>query len=146
MSYSFSKGAWEVRWRDADGRNRLRRFGDDERAAQAFDEAIHDQKVEERKKASYGERGGVYPYQTAKGTRWRCRVKQSDGTWTQKRGFTSPSAAASWRRRQLERVDRREIVHTKESFGEFFLRWLTRRKPYLEEGSWDAYERDGRLA
>lgn len=144
-SYSLTRGVWEVRWRGGDGRQRSRRFGDDERAAQAFDEAIHDQKVKERKPASYGESGGVYPYETAKGTRWRCRVKRSDGTWTQKRGFTSPSAAANWRRRQLERVERREIVHTKETFGEFFPRWLTRRKPYLEEGSWGAYERDGRI-
>jgi integrase len=145
MSYSFSKGAWEVRWRGGDGRNRSRRFGDDERAAQAFDEAIHDQKIEERTKASYGESGGVYPYETAKGTRWRCRVKRSDGKWSQKRGFTSPSSAANWRRRQLERVERREVIHTKETFGEFFPRWLTRRKPYLEDGSWGAYERDGRI-
>jgi integrase len=145
MSYSFSKGAWEVRWRGGDGRNRSRRFGDDERAAQAFDEAIHDQRVKERKNASYGESGGVYPYETAKGRRWRCRVKRSDGKWTQKRGFTSPSAAANWRRRQLERVERHEVVHTRETFGEFFPRWLTRRKPYLEEGSWSCYERDGRI-
>jgi hypothetical protein len=145
VSYSFSKGAWEVRWRGGDGRNRSRRFGGDERAAQAFDEAIHDQKVKERTNASYGESGGVYPYETAKGRRWRCRVKRSDGKWTQKRGFTSPSSAAKWRRRQLERVERREVVHTRETFGEFFPRWLTRRKPYLEEGSWSCYERDGRI-
>jgi hypothetical protein len=36
-------------------------------------------------------------------------------------------------------------VHTKQTFGEFFPRWLSRRKPYLEEGSWCAYERDGRI-
>jgi hypothetical protein len=51
----------------------------------------------------------------------------------------------NWRRRQLERVERREVVHTKETFGEFFPRWLTRRKPYLEDGSWSCYERDGRI-
>jgi hypothetical protein len=106
MSYSLTRGAWEVRCRDGDGRQRSRRF-DDESAAQAFDEAIHDQKV-----------------------------KRSDGTWTHKRGFMSPSAATNWRRRQLERVERREVVHTKETFGEFFPRSLTRRKPYLEDGSW----------
>jgi integrase len=145
MSYSLTRGVWEVRWRGGDGRQRSRRFGDDERAAQAFDEAIHDQKTKERKPAGYGESGGVYPYETAQGTRWRCRVKRSDGKWSQKRGFTSPSAAANWRRRQLERVERREVVHTKETFGEFFPRWLTRRKPYLEEGSWSCYERDGRI-
>jgi integrase len=145
MSYSLTRGIWEVRWRGEDGRQRSRRCGDDEQAAQAFDEAIHDQKITERKRAGYGESGGVYPYETAKGQRWRCRIKRSDGTWTQKRGFSSPTAAANWRRRQLERVERREVVHTKQTFGEFFPRWLTRRKPYLEEGSWCAHERDGRI-
>jgi hypothetical protein len=32
MSFSFSKGAREVHWRASDGRQRSRRFGDDERA------------------------------------------------------------------------------------------------------------------
>ncbi len=140
MSYSFVRSKWEVRWRDGDGRQRSRRF-DDEAPAKAFDDAIHDQRVRERKQRTYGESGGVYPYQTADGTRWRCKVKRSDGTWTQKRGFKSPSAATNWRRRQLERVERREVVHTNETFGEFFPRWLTRRRPYLEEGSWSCYER-----
>ena len=144
MSYSLTRGSWEVRWRDGDGRQRSRRF-DDESAARAFDAAIHDQKVKERKQSGRGEGAGVYPYETAHGTRWRCKVKRSDGKWTQKRGFTSPSAAKNWRRRQLERVERREVVHTKETFGQFFPRWLTRRKPYLEEGSWSCYERDGRI-
>jgi hypothetical protein len=129
MSYSLAKGKWEVRWRDGDGRQRSRTF-DDQAPAQAFDEAIHDQNVKERNKVGLRKSGGVYPYQTAQGARWRCKVKRSDGTWTQKRGFTSPSAAANWRRRQLERVERREVVHTKETFGEFFPRsagvWVAR--------------------
>ncbi len=40
---------------------------------------------------------------------------------------------------------RYEVRHTKETFGAFWSRWLDRRKPYLEEGTWGAYERDGRL-
>jgi integrase len=144
MSYSYAKGAWEVRWRDPGGRQRSRRF-DEEAPAKAFDEAIHDQQVKERKRLDYGQGGGVYPYPTADGTRWRCKVKRSDGTWTSKRGFTSQTAAANYRRRQTERVERREVIHTKETFGEFWPRWLERRKPYLEEGTWAAYERDGRL-
>ena len=42
-------------------------------------------------------------------------------------------------------MERREVIHTKETFGAFWTRWLDRRKPYLEEGTWGAYERDGRL-
>jgi integrase len=144
VSYRFAKGRWEVRWRDSSGRHRSRRFRSEE-AAQEFDESIHDHVVKERKQTSYGSRGGVYPYQTKDGTRWRCTVKRSDGKATSKRGFTSPTAAANWRRRQLEKVERREVIHTKETFGGFWPRWLDRRKPYLSPGSWEAYERDGRL-
>jgi integrase len=144
MSCSHAKGAWEVRWRDSDGRQRSRRF-EFEEPAREFDRAMHDQGTRERKRADYGSSGGVYPYETANGTRWRCVVKRSDGTLTNKRGFTSPTAAANWRRRQTEKVERHEVIHTKETFGEFWPRWLDRRKPYLEEGTWGAYERDGRL-
>jgi hypothetical protein len=145
MSYSLAKGKWEVRWRDGDGRQRSRTF-DDEAPARAFDEAIHDPSSEGQGTQAdelRGERRRL-PYETSQGKRWTCKVKRSDGIWTQKRGFTSRSAAANWRRRQLERVERREVVHAKETFGEFFPRWLARRKPHLEEGSWCAYERDGR--
>ncbi len=41
--------------------------------------------------------------------------------------------------------ERGEVRHTKETFGAFWSRWLDRRKPYLEQGTWAAYERDGRL-
>jgi hypothetical protein len=73
MSYSLTRGVWEVRWRGGDGRQRSRRF-DDESAAQSFDEAIHDQKVKERRQTGWGESGGVYAYETAQGTRWWCKV------------------------------------------------------------------------
>ncbi len=106
---------------------------------------MHEKTVEERKRTSYGKQGGVYPYRTEAGTRWRVVYERSDGKLTSKRGFTSPTAAANWRRRQVEKVERREVIHTKEAFGDFWPRWLDRRKPYLEEGTWEAYERDGRL-
>jgi integrase len=144
VSCSYAKGAWEVRWRDSEGRQRSRRF-EFEAPAREFDAAMHEQKTKERGRTDYGSRGSVYPYETADGTRWRCTVKRSDGKLTSKRGFTSPTAAANWRRRQTEKVERREIIHTKEAFGGFWPRWLDRRKPYLEKGTWEAYERDGRL-
>jgi Phage integrase, N-terminal SAM-like domain len=31
------------------------------------------------------------------------------------------------------------------SFAEFWTPWLNERKPHLEPGTWEAYERDGRL-
>jgi integrase len=144
MSCSFTKGAWEVRWRDANGGQRSRRFEAEEPAI-AFDEAIHDQRVKERKRTDYGSSGSVYAYETTAGTRWRCSVRRSDGSFTSKRGFTSKRAALDARRRLTEKQERGEVRHTKETFGAFWSRWLDRRKPYLEEGTWRAYERDGRL-
>jgi len=145
MSYSFARGKWEVRWRDTTGRQRSRRFRSEE-AAEEFDKSIHDhEQVERRRGNKHGSSGGVYPYETASGTRWRYVTRRSDGSSTSKRGFTSESAARIARRRITEKKERGEIVHTKETFGGFFPRWLNRRKPYLSEGTWNAYERDGRL-
>jgi integrase len=145
MSYSFARGKWEVRWRDATGRQRSRRFGSEE-VADEFDKSIHDHElVERRRESKHGRSGGVYPYETASGTKWRYVARRSDGSLTSKRGFTSETAARTARRRITEKRERGEIVHTKETFGSFFPRWLKRRKPYLSEGTWKAYERDGRL-
>lgn len=144
MSYSYAKGGWEVRWRDSAGRQRSRRFRGEE-AAKAFNESIHDQERTERSKGKHGSSGGVYPYETASGTKWRYVIRRSDGSLTSKRGFPSETTARTARRRLTEQQERGEVVHTKETFGAFFPRWLERRKPHLEAGTWSAYERDGRL-
>jgi integrase len=106
---------------------------------------MHEQQAPERTRTEYGNGGGVYPYETSAGTRWRCAVRRSDGSFTSKRGFSSQRAALDARRRMAEKVERREVVHTKETFAAFWERWLASRKPYLEDGTWGAYERDGRL-
>jgi hypothetical protein len=145
MSYRFAKGRYEVRWRDSTGRHRSKRFRDED-AARAFDESIHDHDAGERSKSSrHGQSGGFYPYETASGPRWRYVARRSDGSLTSKRGFSSETAARIARRRITEKQERREVIHTKETFGGFWPRWLKRRKPYLSEGTWKAYERDGRL-
>jgi hypothetical protein len=126
-----------------DARQRARSFRNEE-AAQAFDESMLALAPSERR-AEHGSSGGVYGYQTGAGRRWRCAYKRSDGTWTSKRGFTSKRAASEARRRLTEKHERGELRHTKETFGSFWDRWLRRRKPYLEPGTWGAYERDGRL-
>ena len=61
-------------------------------------------------------------------------VRRSDGSMTSKRGFTSEKAARDARRRLVEQVERGEVSHTKETFGEYWSRWLERRKPYLGAG------------
>jgi hypothetical protein len=103
MSCRLVEGRWEVRWRDRAGRHRSRRFRRQE-SAEALDEAIHDLDVSERGGASIRKQsgGGVYPYETSAGIRWRYVARRSDGSLTSKRGFVSQSAAQDARRRLIE--------------------------------------------
>jgi integrase len=146
MSASYHRGGWEVRWRDSDGRRRAKRFKQDESAARAFDEALNEVTPQDRRSdtATYGSQSNVYPYDTAKGTRWRYVARRSDGKQTSKRGFTSPRAAREAARRITEQVQRGELRHTKHTFGTWWNTWLPSRKPYLEPNAWRAYEVDGR--
>ena len=147
MSASFHRGGWEVRWRDASGRRRARRFPT-EAAARAFDEALAEVSPTARRSdtARHGRSGGVYSYRTADGTRWRFVYRRSDGAQTTKRGFTSERAARDARRRLVEQVERGEVRHTTETFAGYWERWLGQRRPYLEPGTWSGYEIAGRKA
>jgi integrase len=140
------RGGWEVRWRDGTGRSRAKRFSSDE-AARGFDTALSEIAPAERQSNTtrHGSNGGAYSYATKEGARWRFVVRRSDGTQTSKRGFVSERAARDARRRLVEQVERREVVHTKETFGQYWERWLARRRPYLEDGTWTGYEIHGRL-
>jgi integrase len=145
MSVRFDRGGWEVRWLDGSGRKRAKRFKD-EQAARAFDEALGEVGPAERRAdtAVHGSQGGVYPYRTTQGTRWRYVVRRNDGKQTSKRGFTSPRAAREACRRLVEQIDRGEVRHTKQTFASWWDGWLKHRKPYLEPNAWRAYEVDGR--
>jgi len=143
MSVRHHRGGWEARWRDADGRGRSKRFNSEE-AARGWDEAIRELSPTARRTETARNEPGVYSYSTRDGTRWRFVVRRSDGTQTSKRGFTSRRAAAGARRGLVEQVERREIVHTSETFGRYWERWLARRRPYLEDGTWSGYEINGR--
>lgn len=145
VSVSFHRGGWEVRWRDASGRRRARRFASQD-AARVFDEALAEVSPTARRAdtAQHGRSGGVYSYSTADGIRWRFVYRRSDGSQTSKRGYTSERAARDARRRSIEQVERGEVRHTKETFGGYWQRWLTRRRPYLEPGTWTDYEIHGR--
>jgi integrase len=143
MSVRYHRGGWETRWRDASGRSRSKRFKSEE-AAQAYDEAMRDVAPGARRSDSGRSGSGVYSYATREGVRWRFVVRRSDGSQTSKRGFTSQRAAADARRRLVEQVERRELVHTTETFAHYWERWLARRRPYLEQGTWSGYEINGR--
>ncbi len=145
MSVRLHRGGWEVRWRDASGRQRARRFPSQD-SARAFDEAVAEVSPAVRRTdtARHGRSGGVYSYRTAAGVRWRFVYRRSDGKQTTKRGFASERAARDARRRLIEQVERGEVRHTKETFCGYWERWLTRRRPYLEPGTWSGYEVAGR--
>ncbi len=117
-----------------------------EDAARAFDEALAEVSPTARRAdtARHGRSGGVYAYKTADGIRWRFVYRRSDGSQTTKRGFASERAARDARRRLIEQVERGEVRHTKETFGGYWERWLARRRPYLEAGTWAGYEIAGR--
>jgi hypothetical protein len=86
----------------------------------------------------------VYASRTADGTRWRFVFRRSDGTQTSKRGFSSERAARDAERRLIEQVERSDLRDTRETFGGYWERWLARRRPYLEPGTWSGYEITGR--
>lgn len=68
---------------------------------------------------------GVYPYPAASGrTLYRTLYTDSNGRQRQKRGFTSPSAAAKFRARMQVRAERGELRITRETFTEHFDAWL----------------------
>jgi hypothetical protein len=145
MSVRFHRGGWEVRWRDSAGRQRSRRFHE-EGQARAFDDALAEVSPATRRAdtAKHGRSDGIYPYETAGGVRWRFVYRRSDGTQTTKRGFSSQRVARDARRRLVEQVERGEVRHTKETFGDYWERWQTHRRPYLEAGTWSGYEIHGR--
>jgi hypothetical protein len=145
VSASSYRGGWEVRWRDASGRRRARRFAT-ENAARAFDEARAEVSPDARRAdtARHGRSGGVYAYRTAEGTRWRFMYRRSDSTQTTKRGFASERAARDARRRLIEQIERGEVRHTTQTFDDYWERWLYRRRPYLDPGTWSGYEIAGR--
>jgi hypothetical protein len=136
-------GGWETRWRDASGRQRSKRFKSEE-AARAYDYAVREVSATERRSDTARSGSGFYAYSTRDGVSWRFVVRRSDGSQTSKRGFTSQRSAADARRRLVEQVERREVVHATEPFGRYWERWLGRRRPYLEEGTWTGYEISGR--
>jgi integrase len=89
---------------------------------------------------------GVYPYQGPGGEAlYYCRYPRSDGTWTTKRGFRSARAANGFRTAAVSDARRGEVATTpKDSFAVLFDRWLSRRRPYLSEGTHRDYEVHGR--
>jgi hypothetical protein len=136
VHYDPDRKRFVVRWREA-GRQRYKRFRLEEDAL-AFDAASHDRTRQQAAapEPSPGASGdGVYAYSTNAGIRYRFVFRQSDGTLSSRRGFTSRQAAAAARRNVVESVARREITVCRENFADFWERFAADKRPYLTPGS-----------
>jgi integrase len=86
----------------------------------------------------------IYAYETKEGTRYRFVYRDPSGKQSQKRGFTSRTAAKRERERIISQVRRGELRVSRQTFGEYWDHYLVRRKPYLEAGTWNDYASQGR--
>jgi hypothetical protein len=151
VQYDPARARFVVRWRE-DGKHRTRRFADEAEAV-AFDARVNpgcraaqrtrasrasiDARVSNlaARRVSTDRRDGVYPSATNDGVRWRFVFRQSEGSLSSRRGFTSRTAAAAARRKLLESVDRGEVTVCGETFASFWERFVTERRPYMTPGS-----------
>src|ERR687898_1231133 len=141
VQYDHSRRRYVVRWFEG-GKRRVRRFVD-EAEARSFAATVSPTRG--RDVASDVKRGdGVYVYETKDGPRYRFFFRQADGTMSTRRGFTSRRAAATERRRLIESIERGEIKAARETFAEFWARYLEERSPYLSAGTLIDYESHGR--
>src|SRR4051794_29962664 len=85
----------------------------------------------------------VYAYETAHGTRYYFKYRDSSGKQSTKRGFTSATAARKERERLMGRVHSGKVRVSRESLAGWWARWLEQRRPYLERGSWIDYRSHG---
>jgi hypothetical protein len=143
VHFDASRNRYVVRWRD-DGRNRSRRFTTVDEA-EAFDDSIRGFRAGDEVAIQSPPRGdGVYRYQTAAGIRFRFVFRQSDGSLSSRRGFTSRHAAVTARRKLVESVARREVKPARETFGSFWTKLLAEKRPYMSAGSMQEFETHGR--
>ena len=142
VHFEAARNRWVVRWRE-DGRNRSRSFRTAD-AAEAFDDAVRRPREIVVPAPSSPNGDGIYPYGTRAGVRFRFVFRQSDGTMSSRRGFTSRRAAADARRRIVESIERGEVKVARETFGAFWRRLLVERRPYLTAGSYADFATHGR--
>jgi integrase len=87
-------------------------------------------------------RAGVYPYERYGQTLYRTVFRDSAGRQRQKRGFTSPTAAAKYRAEMMVRADRDELRSTRQKFNDWFEEWL-RGHHVVSAGTRADYRRHG---
>jgi integrase len=166
MRYDSKRRKYVVRWRQ-DGRQPVKRF-DTAEEAEAFERTLAEparapEEPQNPEVAALAARvaeleaklataqvdadapgDGVFPYKTTAGTRHGFKFRQSDGTSSTRRGYTSQRAARAGTRELEESIRRGEVKVARESFETFWNRFLADRKPYLVRGTYHNYEVQGR--
>jgi integrase len=91
-------------------------------------------------------RGSIYPRELKDGTTvFDVRYRTSNGVPKQKRGFRKEREAQKYLNEQMAAVDRGEVVASGLTFAQHWDDWLAEHRPRLEDGTYDDYERHGRL-
>jgi hypothetical protein len=162
VQYDRTRAKFVVRWREG-GKQRVRRFAL-EPDALAFDAEVNPRGRSAERAANPGgriaaaeqaanltsrrtagqARDGIYAYGTNAGVRWRFVFRQSDGTLSSRRGFTSRTAAADAKRRLLEGIRRGEVRVSRETFETFWHRVLREKRPFMTAGSYEDFATQGR--
>ena len=113
VSVQLPRGGWEVRWRDASGRRRARRFPPRTLHARSTKRSPRSRpplaaaRPPAAAAAAVSTRTGP-----PTGVRWRFVYRAATAPQTSKRGFVSERAARDARRRLIEQVERGEVRHT----------------------------------
>jgi hypothetical protein len=76
--------------------------------------------------------------------RWRFVFRQSDGTMSSRRGFTSRRAATRARERLNESIRRGEVKVARETFAEFWESVLAQKRRNVTAGSYEDFATHGR--
>ncbi|MDA0161252.1 site-specific integrase [Solirubrobacter ginsenosidimutans] len=143
IDYEPSRDRYRVRWRK-NGKQRSRRFATRDEA-EGFEASLSPQPEEpEPPQSVEPSGGGVYPYETSDGRRWRFVFRQSDGGLTTRRGFTSRTAATTARGRAIEEVRRGEVRVNRDEFAVFWAALLEAKHPYITPGTLQDYTTHGR--
>jgi integrase len=128
---------------DASGRDRSKRFKSEE-AARTYDDAVSEVPRNAVGSDTAWSGSGVYSYSTRDGVRWAVRRAPQRRQPNLQAWLHEPADGGRRPAPLVEQVERHEVVHTTETFGRYWERWLARRRPYLEEGTWTGYEISGR--
>jgi len=80
---------------------------------------------------------------TKQGRRWYFKYRQADGSSSSKRGFTSRRAAVQAKQALEESVRRGEVKISRDTFAQYWARFLLAKRPYVTGGTLFDYTMHG---